>query len=246
MNKVMENYIKEVIFEDIAARTSFAGDIGKNSNWNPYFKVQHSYDPEEQKRSYIDMMRTGRSVKQVYTKYADRTFLNSLITVHWSNPASIIRLLKGYKVSNFSKDELSTNAYLPSESIGNFGPMSDAYGLVIKGYITLLANDMNDVISGSGELYKKADPNRTKMSGANKGLGVTWEPESYKDDPIFVFDKEDWKPSESGKEGIVFRSNEAFVDNWKPIGILVPKRNVGKFEHIVEELGLDVYVKGTI
>jgi hypothetical protein len=114
-----------------------------------------------------------------------------------------------------SKDELSCAAYLPGEvTTSTWGD----YGFVVDGHITLLANDMNDVMSGAGQDYTLANPERTKSSGANKGVGISYRCVDYVDQ-IFVFDEEDWKPR------IVKDSNwnEAFVDNWKITAVIAPK-----------------------
>ena len=142
-----------------------------------------------------------------------------------------------------TRDELSTTAYLLDSDIGNRGIMGE-FGLVVKGHITLLANSMDDLMSGSGERYKKADPQRAKMSGANKGVGKTFHPDTYvQGKSILVFDKEDWSPHVVSELGL--SRNEALVDNWKITELIVPSNEVEKFKHILGKLNLNIPVRGT-
>jgi hypothetical protein len=117
-----------------------------------------------------------------------------------------------------SKDELSAAAYLPGEikGAGKFGN----YGILIKGHITLLANDMDQLFTGSTDNYRAAFPEREEQSGINKGAEQIYEPEGYEEYKIIVLDKEDWDPHIAGSAGST--NNEALVDNWSPMAIIVP------------------------
>ena len=119
-----------------------------------------------------------------------------------------------------NRDELSTAAYLPGKMPGAsaFGK----YGLVINGYITLLANDMDALQTGYSKFYKKADPERVKSSGANKGIGNV-------DDESIVLSREDWDPND-------FLGNEALVDNWKATGVIVPDEDYDDMVEVFDEL----------
>ena len=179
----------------------------------------------EHRRDYVDaafgktidpdfpeVMKTGRGIKKLYHKHADRAFLDSLITIHWTEKKGLVHLL----AHGSSKDELSCAAYLPEEAATS--AWAD-YGVVVDGYISLLANDMNDVMSGGGKRYTLANPERTKSSGANKGIGLSYQCTDYVD-KIFVFDEEDWNPAIRKH---ICRFNEAFVDNWKITAIISPE-----------------------
>ena len=96
------------------------------------------------------------------------------------------------------------------------------YGLIINGYVTLLANDMDALQTGYSEFYKKADPERVKSSGVNKGIG-------YVDDESIVLSREDWDPND-------FLGNEALVDNWEAIGVIVPDENYDDMVEVFDEL----------
>jgi len=160
---------------------------------------------------YPEIIKTGRGIKKLYNKHADRSFLDSLITIHWTERMGLVKILS----KGSSKDELSCAAYLPGEvTTSTWGD----YGVVVDGYVSLLANDMNDVMSGGGNDYTLANPERTKSSGANKGVGLSYRCVDYVD-KIFVFDEEDWSPR--NRKGSRF--NEAFVDNWKITAIISPE-----------------------
>jgi len=142
--------------------------------------------------------------------------MNTLVTVHWADyPERIKRLLE---VS--SKDEISTSAYLPGELKNTGTGAYGAYGLEIKGHISLLANSMDDINTGGGLDSIYADRHRSASSGINKGARKTYVPSAYSDDknPILVLDKSDWNPS-GHFEGI--SNNEALVDNWHPVAIII-------------------------
>ena len=85
---------------------------------------------------------------------------------------------------------------------------------------TLLANDMDQLYTGSTDTYRAAFPERKKQSGVNKGAEQIYEPEGYEEYKIIVLDKEDWNPSVGGSRGS--QNNEALVDNWSPLAIIVP------------------------
>jgi hypothetical protein len=109
-------------------------------------------------------------------------------------------------------------AYIPGQikGLGKFGK----YGILVKGHITLLANDMDQLYTGSTVDYTWANPERTKMSGANKGAQQIYEPGGYSEYKILVLDEEDWDPAVRGMDSN--QNNEALVDNWSPMALIVP------------------------
>ena len=203
MKNLFNNWRKHILKEDADTREEFAKDLCKLGGYDRMRQPVMDSD-------YPEVIKTGRGIKKTYNKHADRAFLDSLITIHWTDRRGSAKLLRAS-----SKDELSCAAYLPGEvTTSTWGD----YGFVVDGHITLLANDMNDVMSGAGQDYTLANPERTKSSGANKGVGISYRCVDYVDQ-IFVFDEEDWKPR------IVKDSNwnEAFVDNWKITAVIAPK-----------------------
>ena len=210
MKLLMENW-REFIKEDARTREEFSKDLcdmGGYEHRRDYVDAAFgkTIDPD-----FPEVMKTGRGIKKLYHKHADRAFLDSLITIHWTEKKGLVHLL----AHGSNKDELSCAAYLPGETATSV--WAD-YGVVVDGYISLLANDMNDVMSGGGKRYTLANPERTKSSGANKGVGLSYRCTDYVD-KIFVFDEEDWNPAIRKHS----RFNEAFVDNWKITAIISPE-----------------------
>ena len=180
-----------------------------------------SEEAKEMARSdYKDLMKHGRVIKKAFAQSADRSFLESLTLVHWTKKFdNAVEMIRNPR----SKDELSCNVYLDlPKSRGAFG----AFGLVVDGYITLLANDMDSVQSGDSSLYRTANPDRTRDSGANKGVAL-YDPSNI------VLDKSDWNPA--GYRGII-NNNEALVDNWAVTGIVVPDEDYDAMVEIFDEL----------
>ena len=169
--------------------------------------------------------------------------MDSLVTVHWGRDwASIEYALKTVS----SKDELSCNAYLPQKvKQGGMGTV----GLLVKGHITLLANDMNDLWTGSGEVTGADFPLMKKTSGANKGVHRSFRSREFFNQAVIVFDKKDWKPVTNREGGY---RNEAIVDNWKALAVVfetVDELEKGENQELIEmanERGLEVLTIGDL
>ena len=232
MKKLLENW-KKFLEEDEQARANFAKGLEKVS---PDIRDQASID-------FGTMAKAGRAIKQLYAKEADRAFLDSLKTIHWGRRGDIMSLVKDYQ--NLKRDELSTSVYLPNEAVYKVGPWGMDYGILIKGYITLLANNMDDISSGAGAAYKRElPPERAASSGANKGVGRVRYPGDYEKFKIFVFDKEDYDPDKDWAGG---PRNEALVDNWKIEAVIIPddadaEKNKKNFAKYLESVGIDAKV----
>ena len=234
--------VPDELNEDEEARASFARGLEKVSLKDPDVDSR-KYQRVPRRSTIKDYAKSGRTIKQLYAKLADRAFLNSLKTVHWGRRGDMIGLIKNYQ--EFKRDELSASAYLPNEVINKVGPWGMDFGVLIKGYVTLLANSMDDISSGSGAAYKKElPPERTASSGANKGVGRVRYPGDYERFKIFVFDKEDYDPEKDWAGG---PRNEALVDNWKIEAVIIPddreaekiKKNFAK---CFEKMGIDAKV----
>lgn len=213
---VVREYVRSLLVEDVTRRKQLAQDLrlagAKESSPIPSAYTSH----EEYVQLVKDARSGGRLLKKAFAKNADRAFLDSLVTVHWFYSGQTMRQFIGGSFS--SKDELSTAAYLPGEikGAGKFGN----YGILIKGHITLLANDMDQIYTGSTDAYDEVFPERKKQSGTNKGAQQIYEPEGYEEYKILVLDKEDWNPQYSNRSAS--QNNEALVDNWSPMAIIVP------------------------
>lgn len=235
---LIRRYIKGIILEDAARRQALADDLRGAEKWPMKTGDKH-------RRSKFDadlQFSSGKVLKKAFHKHADRAFLNTLTTVHWVDhgyPWALNKILKG---SN--KDEVSTSAYLPGELKNTGTGAMGAIGLEIKGHVSLLANNMDHIVTGGIRDFEDADPQRTASSGRNKGVKKTYVPSGYaRDNAILVLDKADWNPV-GADEGIT--NNEALVDNWRPVAIVTSnERDYDEdawlqIEKMAEKYGLEI------
>ena len=237
--KLLRKYI-HCLLEDASRRQAMAQDMIDAG------MVQTFRTPSAHSAPASAKVQLGRPVKKLFAKHADHNFMNSLVTIHWTRSENVIKILQGS-----SKDELSAqvhrpgNVHIDSTGGGGFGQV----GILIKGLITLLANDMNHIFSGAGIEYAEDMPERTKSSGANKGIAYRPSASSIADAiraPI-VLDAEDWDPMTSGeqaygskKDDMMTNKNEALVDNWRVAAIIVSVEPVIKaWEQVLEKKGID-------
>ena len=178
----------------------------------------------------------GREIKRAFNKNADHNFLNTLDTVHWGTTYGIESL-----VGNKGKDELSATMTLPGDRLVPAAGLE--VGLWIKGRITLATNDQDAMYSGFYGDYgvgpegdEEAVAQRDRSSGRNKRPFVSKDYRKFsaaeKGNPAhekmvaagipYVLDKSTWKAPDSSWGTV----NEALVDNWKPIGLIVSKQDV--------------------
>ena len=187
----------------------------------------------------------GRAIKRAFNANADHKWLATLDTVHWTGDFYAMEGLKGK-----GKDELSATMTLPGKDFD--WPLD--YGLWIKGRITLAANDQDSLYTGTygdfgpGQgmrgLSRKQAAHRDASSGRNKRplvskdysrydkleRGNEYAEEMAKKIP-YLLDQSMWAPAGS--------NNEALVDNWKPVGIILTSP-----DQIYTVSGLD-YIEGT-
>jgi len=234
---LLREYIRNLLIEDAARRQALAKDLEGADNWPAKSAGDHRLDNFEPALARP----SGRILKKAFHKHADHSFMNTLTTVHWADyPARIASMLKGS-----SKDEISTSVYLPGELKNTGTGAYGAYGLEIKGHISLLANNMDDINTGSGLDSIYADRHRSESSGINKGVKKTHVPSAYSDDknPVLVLDKSDWNP-QGAEDGIY--NNEALVDNWHPVAIIVSNEedyedgDMEELEGLAKEYGIKI------
>jgi hypothetical protein len=135
-----------------------------------------------------------------------------------------------------SKDELSTTMTLPGDKLKN--PAGLLIGLWVKGRITIAANDHDQLFTGTWHDYvgshagytDEEQEQRQRSSGINKLPHVSKDYSRYgqlkrgdefaekmaKNTP-YVLDQSTWHQADWSN------TNEALVDNWKPMGIVVGK-----------------------
>lgn len=186
----------------------------------------------------------AKAIKRAFNANADHKWLSTLDTVHWTGDFYGMEELKGK-----GKDELSVTMTLPGEDFD--WPLN--YGLWVKGRITLATNDQDQLYSGhfhdyipglTSNVSEEEYEQRKKSSGINKRPTVSKDYSRYgglkrgneyaekvaKQIP-YVLDQSMWSPAGS--------MNEALVDNWKPVGIILTN-----YDEINTISGLD-YIEGT-
>ena len=173
----------------------------------------------------------GKAIKRAFNANADHQFLSTLDTVHWVEDPYSLEYLVGK-----SKDELSTTMTLPGDKLKN--PPGMLIGLWVKGRITIAANDHDQLFTGNWHDYvgshagytDEEQEQRQKSSGINKLPHVSKDYSRYgqlkrgdefaekmaKNTP-YVLDQSTWHQADWSN------TNEALVDNWKPMGIVAGK-----------------------
>ena len=215
---LLREYIRELLKED---SLGFVHDLAGSDKFGDQF-FGGSIGKE-----------AGREIKRAFNNNADHQWLSTLDTVHWTSDVYNLKQIAGVS----GKDELSATMTLPGES---FTPAVDGWnGLWIKGRITLAANDQDTLYSGfysdygpGGEMGTEEEvAHRDKSSGRNKRPSVSkdysgyrhltraWPPDAemraQKGIP-YILDQSTWDPSKN-RSGV----NEALVDNWHAVGIVV-------------------------
>ena len=236
--KLLREYIRTLLKED---PIGFVHDLAASDNFGKNFR-----GGEIGKAA-------GRDIKRAFNANADHQFLSSLDTVHWTGQFYGIEDMKGR-----GKDEISTTMTLPGDT---FVPAAALpYGVWVKGRITLATNDQDKLYSGfysdygptkngyAGEGTEEEVAHRDKSSGRYKRPQVSKDYNRYgqlergnehmekmaiKGTP-YVLDQSTWDPAQAGPS-----NNEALVDNWKPIGIILDRP-----DEIRVMQGMD-YVEGT-
>jgi len=182
----------------------------------------------------------GKAIKRAFNANADHQWLSTLDTVHWTGIYDLTSLIGQHK------DELSATISLPGD---NFDPEVNDIGLWIKGRITLAANDMDQLYSGHHFEYgpgKSLGGSEEEYEHRKKSSGINKRPTTSKDysrygnlkrgdefaekmarNMPYILDQSTWH------KGIRGETNEALVDNWKPVGIVA----VGDWEDRVIEWG---------
>ena len=221
---LLREYIRELLKED---PLGFVNDLAGSSKFRDQF-FGGSIGKE-----------AGREIKRAFNNNADHQWLSTLDTVHWTSDVYNLKQIAGVS----GKDELSATMTLPGES---FKPAVDGWnGLWIKGRITLAANDQDAIYSGFygdygrvGGAARAAPPgteeeaaHRDKSSGRNKRPSVSKDYSAYSEltkmwpqgaemraqkGIPYILDQSTWDPSKN-RSGV----NEALVDNWHAVGIVV-------------------------
>jgi hypothetical protein len=226
--RFLRKYIRQLLLED-------AFDFAKEAGM-----LQRAGDMQKEREMGRPVDRSSRrKIKDLFRKHADHQWLSTLVTVHWVGDQENLEDLIGR-----GKDELSTSMTLPGDQLkwSDYG----SAGLWVKGRITLATNDMDDLHSGHQGDYKPApsdhwsyreNPTEEEYEHQKKSSGINKQPKAIqkysqyakipdteKSRDIFkkthlskfpyILDEDTWE--EPGNY-----PNEALVDNWKPMAIVL-------------------------
>jgi len=254
--KLLREYVRTLLREDALGFIQQVGSLVDRvgaDDFSPDFQGERGAPRREATKE------VRRAIKQIFRDEADHKWLSTLNTVHWAmNPKTLMRL-KGR-----NRDELSTTMALPNEQLVSFSPAVRPFGLWVKGRITLAADDMDQIWSGhygkymTHPVFPKDGPTpeqlqRQRSSGVNKLPGEVplpnkwgrmaknigkkrgkWSDEKLLDLVLdefpYVLDRQTWQTTSSGN-----RPNEALVDNWRPVGIVVPDEFAG---YVTDDLAI--------
>ena len=189
--KLLRQYIKEILTEDLEG----------------FEKQTRGYTYMSGSSANLEFdsiaMNFAKKVKRAWQKNADQAFMKSLNKVHWFQSGRGVSHRFKWFLNNPGKDEVSTSAYLPGT------PMKSSWGnvgVLLDGYVTLAANNMDAIISGYSRDHMPDIEEKYKSSGVPKRAGVFGVPLAPISD--YVLDSKSFKPSS-------WQDNEFIVDNWK-------------------------------
>ena len=181
------------------------------------YSIDIEDDPTFEK--YPEIRKKARALKTAWKEEADHEFMDSVTKIHWMddvNPEKIRKFLSGGK-----KSEISTMGYLrPPYTIWGF----HGIGFQLQGRTTIAHNDMDHLntgyFTGPGQLA------RMQKYGSS---GVPKRPQSYRDaieGSGYILDEESFNADGQGH-------NEFLVDNWEPIGFILPESTLNTLEAIL-------------
>jgi hypothetical protein len=227
--KLLREYIRALLTED---PLGFVHDLAADSD---------KFGGEDKLFFGGDVGRAGgKVIKRAFAKNADHQFLSTLDTVHWGDVYGLEDLV------GRGKDELSTTMIAPGQPLVA-DSLSHNHGLLVKGRITLATNDQDELFSGTWANYtgetadytEEEQAQREKSSGINKLPTVSKDYSRYgrlkrgtefgehqaRNIP-YVIDQSTWEPRD-------WAANEALVDNWKPVAIVVSGEDTEYIEDVI-------------
>jgi hypothetical protein len=183
-----------VIEEDLQSFLDASQDISySTSGHDPHFTGQDK--PLKDK---------ARAVKRLWMQHSDQKGLQRVVDlVHWfSDPRKQIPKFMSLSGNN----EISTIMHPKTEELrSSWGGM----GVLVKGWITLAANNMNDLMTLYGEKTRAKDMETYRHSGLRKRPSHFYARSAGS----YVLGPEDLDD---------YKFNEAVVANWKPVAWVIP------------------------
>ena len=222
MIEQLRRTIRKIILED---KKSFLEDILGQSNWDEGQNDAFPETREEYDAMYPRARKRGRLVKQVWAKHVDREYIDSLIYIHWGSRSSAYRLIVNNYGKGKNKDEIACSGY-EKGFVGNRNNIGK-YGVIIKGHVSLFANEMDSVYSGELSYIQDHFPKMGKTSGFNRGPQIAIADTYILDQDSFL-DRKDPHVNQT----------EAFLDNWEIQG-LVFEPDENHWKNLEEENFLD-------
>lgn len=224
--KHLRQYIRQILLED---KASFVEELTDDPNWDE--GATDYADVAFRGNQRIPMgarpgraRKRGRNLKQVWAKHVDREFVDSLIYIHWMHQHEVLPFLLESEPPN--RDELSCSAYINGKLAA--GHNMGAFGVIVRGHVTLLGNSMDAMYTGNRDTINQAFPDMKNTSGINKGV-MAAEMDTY------ILGAEDFTgPKNQWDE------NEALLDNWEVIGLFCDR----KYLNIMKEIR-DKYEEAT-
>jgi hypothetical protein len=185
---------RRIIEEDLQSFLDATQDIAySTSGHDPHFTGQDK-----------PLKDTARAVKRLWMQHSDQKGIQRVVNlVHWfSDPRKQIPKFMSLSGNN----EISTIMYPKTEELrSSWGGM----GVLVKGWITLAANNMNDLMTLYGEKTRAKDMEAYRNSGLRKRPSHFYARHAKS----YVLGPEDFDD---------YRSNEAVVANWKPVAWVIP------------------------
>lgn len=207
--KITRRQLRKLIIEHMG---DFLSDM--QSSW-----PEDLPDVENDDYGYLTGRRDGRTVKTAWAKHVDRAWVDDMIYVHYTEATYLLhgnptRYFGGSHKKSKKTSEISCEAFKSSRLVKPYSNHGEV-GLVIKGFVTLLGNNEDEMFTGSTSSYEKQMPNRKIQSGTNKGV--------LKRTPsTFVLGAEDYLMPDDN------RVNEALLDNWEVVAIFSHRASTRK------------------
>jgi len=213
--QITESQLRQIIREKII-NENLAGFADKTSNIN-------------YTRSSLAPKADSKDVKRIWATEADHTFMNSLVKVHWISgiPGSFYNVFGRLNtiLTMSGKDEIATMGYIDHVSPSRWGD----FGVMVQGRTTLAANDMNAISSG---YHREMDPEDVIQYRKTSGVPKRATLFNSKLSKLFVLDAESFVKDDKRPLG-----NELIVDNWKPVGLVAPRKFLRTLKTDAFELG---------
>jgi hypothetical protein len=227
--KHLRQYIRHILLEDLE---NFKKDVFAAAEWSPGSDLFRRVKHPSADGAWAEVSRSkGRFIKSKWAKHVDRNFIDSLIYVSYLGYDDFVRK-SDYLLKPTHKNEISCEAFSEEKYIKFVGYHGDI-GLIIKGYVTLLSNDQDELYTGTTDDYRVLSPDVSpdieKTSGINKGVsyGYTEDLDHY------ALDKESFFETTA-------YTNEALLDNWSLQAIFTrDPAKIIKIKNLLKEKGFD-------